>query len=326
MDPSGNARDWWAMFKSPVISGSSQPTHANGTAFWYLDDSSSLKEVSSNVGLQSVSNPLYSVLKPLYPFSESSGYGYLMLNDQLPSGVTDNNRAHAKGFFVFDQNGGIYVEHSTPKFPLDPKSTSSYAFADSTKYGQSYMCVSLDFSNIEALAQTLLVEHPHAYSSYIPSWASSKAPSLTKLADMSDVSSDLQKSTDIKAGRSKFTYLAKSKKWGKDLYKDYIAPFFKSAIYVETWPNGSAENLPSDCSSSYPTYNMNTVVFGSESWTRTKDHSKWAAGQSLLCIGGINRQDSQETRGGGALCKVDSRVGSQMKSVYTSPGSDVEQC
>jgi len=249
-----------------------------------------------------------------------------MFNDQLPSGTTDTGRAHAKGFFVFDKNGGVYIEHSTPKFPLDPKVTPSYSFADSTKFGQSYMCVSLDFSNMEKLAQAIIVAKPHVYSSYVPSWASSAAPSLNALATDTGSSSETQKSVELKAGSTKFTYLAKSKKWGQDLYKDYIAPYFHSTIYVETWPNGVAYNLPSDCSSSNPTYNMDTVQFGTTTWTRTKDHSKWAAGPGLLCIGGINRQDSQFTRGGGALCRQDTRVGNAMKSVYTSSGSVVQPC
>jgi len=317
------------MFKSPILSDEKTiPTRKNGTAFWYTDpDTTTLTEITdSNVGDSSVRNPLYSVLNKLYPFDPSKDLGYIMFNDQLPSGTKDNGRAHAKGFFVFDKNGGIYVEHSTPKFPLDPKTTSSYSFADSTKYGQSYMCVSLDFANMETLAQALLVARPKIYSYYVPSWASSQAPSLNTLATDSGKVSDDQKAVELKAGRTKFTYLAKSKKWGKDLYQDYIAPYFRSTIYTETWPNGAAYDLPSDCSSAYPTYNMNTVQFGTASWLRTKDHSKWAAGPALLCISGINRQDSQFTRGGGALCRQDARVGATMKSVYTSPKSQVESC
>jgi deoxyribonuclease-2 len=203
------------MFKSPIISGASSATRANGTAFWYTDPSTStLTEISSNVGARSTKNPLYNVLKGLYPFDPNSGLGYLMFNDETPSGVTDNNRAHAKGFFVFDKNGGVYVEHSTPKFPLDPQTTSSYGFADSTKYGQSFMCVSIDFTNIESLAQAIIVLNPHVYSYYVPSWAATLSPSLDSLASGTGSSSLLQKAVDIKAGDTKLTYLAKAKKMG----------------------------------------------------------------------------------------------------------------
>jgi len=197
MSPTGKNQDWWAMFKSPILSDSS-PTRKNGTAFWYTDpDTTTLKEqTDSNVGAASTKNPLYNVLHRLYPFDPNSGLGYIMFNDQLPSGTVDSNRAHAKGFFVFDKNGGIYVEHSTPKFPLDPKSTNAYAFADSTRYGQSYMCVSLDFANMETLAQAIFVARPRVYSYYVPSWASSQAPSLNALATDSYSTTELQKAVD----------------------------------------------------------------------------------------------------------------------------------
>ena len=69
---------------------------------------------------------------------------------------------------------------------------------------------------------------------------------------------------------------------------------------------------------------MKTVTFGDASWTRTKDHSKWAAGPSLLCVGGINRQNSQTTRGGGALCRNTVKIGTTMKPVYQN--GEYESC
>lgn len=43
-----------------------------------------------------------------------------------------------------------------------------------------------------------------------------------------------------------FTSFAKSRKFKKELYEDWVAPSLNDNLYVETWRNGGG-NIPSDC-------------------------------------------------------------------------------
>lgn len=58
--------------------------------------------------------------------------------------------------------------------------------------------------------------------------------------------------------------------------------------------------------------NILTLEIDSDSWKTTQDHSKWAittkgfdddtSAHPFACVGGINRQYSQEKRGGATMC------------------------
>ncbi len=68
--------------------------------------------------------------------------------------------------------------------------------------------------------------------------------------------------------------------------------------------------MPSNCTRDpVRVFNVNTVKIGllkNYSFKYTKDHSKWAVSMSpmvnVTCIGGVNRQPSQDDRGGGLMC------------------------
>jgi deoxyribonuclease-2 len=52
--------------------------------------------------------------------------------------------------------------------------------------------------------------------------------------------------------------------------------------------------------------NVKVNLLGTYNFNYTKDHSKWAvsldSSLNVTCLAGINRQNSQNDRGGGALC------------------------
>jgi deoxyribonuclease II len=91
-----------------------------------------------------------------------------------------------------------------------------------------------------------------------------------------------------------FTSFAKSRKFKKELYEDFVAPYFDSGdYYVETWRHGPG-NLDSDCTKPSKVYNIEQIEFKSVNITfkTLRDHSKWMVSQEkkLICVGDINRQ------------------------------------
>lgn len=97
---------------------------------------------------------------------------------------------------------------------------------------------------------------------------------------------------------SQFLSFAKSRKFMKELYEDFVAPHFDAGdYYVETWRHGPG-NLDSDCRRPSKVYNVEQVSFKAENFTfkTMKDHSKWMVSEehSLICVGDINRQVKED--------------------------------
>lgn len=95
---------------------------------------------------------------------------------------------------------------------------------------------------------------------------------------------------------TKFSSFAKSRKFKKELYEDWVAPHYAAGdYYVEAWRHGTG-NIGSDCTKPSKVYNVEEVSFKSESITfkTMRDHSKWMVSDvhSLICVGDINRQVS----------------------------------
>ena len=250
-------------------------------------------------------------------YSASSSQGLLAWNDEHPDGSEPSEVAHAKGLIYFDANGGMYLIHSVPRFP--DISSGSYSYPQSgTVYGQSFMCMSLGSTDVSQVISSLLVTRPGLYVSSASSALISQYYSLQSVMNGNFTRQPLGTSYALRTlGGQRFTLFAKNKEWDSFLYSDLVAPQLNSDLVVESWTNGGEANTdPSFCKNGtidFSIYNAMHIRFGSDTWARSKDHSKWAVGvhNSWVCIGGINRQKSQNLRGGGTCC-------SSMPSVHAS--------
>ena len=77
-----------------------------------------------------------------------------------------------------------------------------------------------------------------------------------------------------------FTSFAKTEKFGKDLYADYVAPSLNMNLMVETWPNGPGK-MNSSCDKPWKVLNIDHLDFKADvkpliDFKTKKDHSKWA--------------------------------------------------
>ncbi|KAH0795669.1 Deoxyribonuclease II family protein [Histomonas meleagridis] len=309
--------NWFAAFKVPKVSDGVS-AHESGLGYFYRDSSTTLQEGPSDLSSKT-SNPIYYSIASLY--SGSSDIGYVLISDQPPSGKSvSGSRAHMKGVFLFDSSNGIYLLHSVPKFPPEP--SSGYSFpASGTTYGQSFLCLTLSHSDMDKIMEILLVDFPYPYASSIPSYAYSSMPTLQKFMNEKWNNNDMTLVRTVKAGTTQFTLYGKHRKWGKDLYHDLLATSYQDNIYANTWSNGVGTN-PSDCSGLFAAYNVLNLNWGSISWKRSKDHSKWGVIGSNVCIGDINRQESQKSRGGGAFCINDIQFSNEIHLLI----DDYETC
>lgn len=341
---SGKAVDWFIMLK-----------HNNSFDYSYLDEKKQSFVASKN-DLEQAEGALYETLTQVakdadgnmkyYSFDEfmeeyentavsrrlltatkKSDYGYVFYNDEKPDGSKSTTYAHAKGIIGFDGTQGFWLIHSMPKWPEIP--TKKYKGLPDKRYGQSFMCLTLDLKNIEKVAEGMIINHPWIYASNLPSSLEKKMPNFAGLIDGDKVKDPTQKSFDLKTvGGHPFTQFAKNKQGLFDLYEDVVAPGINADMATETWQNGG--HLSGNfCKPKYKyqVQNINTVSVNGVEWGTHQDHSKWgistSKGSKWVCVGDINRQTSQAKRGGGTVC---TKYSSKLYAAFNDVAEEIDAC
>ena len=150
-------------------------------------------------------------------------------------------------------------------------------------------------------------QEPQTYQSHIPS-SLPKNDIFNKVANAVDVN-ETDPPCDIvfltAAGES-FRLIAKNRHWAEDFWIDLVGPHLKVGLDVETWRRGTVP----DAEDSDKKHEVEDVLYINLSalkvnyeWHYTKDHAKWGVSETgdWICVADINRQISQEKRGGGTI-------------------------
>ena len=304
LDETGAPVDWWAALKYP-----------HSTTYSYADANNKVFSKSSYDMASDSDGALSQTINQIYKGSKTD-MAYAMYNDESPNGDKWGTAwGHFKGVLGVESDGGFWLVHSVPRLP-ETVANGWKGYPDmATKYGQSMLCTTLSPEEMDKVGTQMQMARGHIYDSNAPSFVKSSMPNLQAAIDGEYVhtadSSVLQIAT---RGGESFTSLVKSHKWGKELYEDLVAPQFQAGVYAETWQNGVGAT-PSFCNNSH-TFNAININHLStpegESWTNSQDHSKWCVtmdrGVKVACIGDINRQHGQLSRGGGTLCFNDNEA------------------
>lgn len=324
-DESGDPVDWFIVLKYP-----------NSPEYAYTDSRNTYHGLyKSPFTLDSVDEgAVAATLRSIYYYNldgntsataERNMIGYVQYNDEWPDNRKHGTGAHSKGVFGFDFNGGFWFIHSIPRFPdFARKKVYPGLPEDEYKYGQSMMCISMGLSDLDIAAAQLLIAYPWTYDAEIP--FGMDLPNMSLLAKEANHHRDHhyyyasnETTSSVKRLKSNegtlFTSFYKSPKWGKYLYEDMVEPYFDVGMMWETWMNGINPD-PTFCSPDHPynSINIRYVRVDGEIWKETQDHSKWGlsiyngvvgSNERIVCIGDMNRQKSQNNRGGGTVCVKD---------------------
>lgn len=324
----GNDVDWFYGYKLPILENDQRQGASQGTAFLYADSSSSGWKLSSE-GIDSPRSAVGLTIKQLFKISK--GEFYALYNDEHPNNKTDSSRGHMKGVLLFNDFNGIWMIHSVPKFPS--RASGTYTYPESGKRnGQSFLCITFPTTHLDEIGKQLVFGQPSVYEKQLPTSFERLYPNLAAAVSGKSPSRKLQRGVGYSSiapltsvGGRRFISFSKHKKYGKDLYSDLVAPELQSSLYVETWLNGGGD-LSSECDTPYKVYNLRSVRPFTYNFKNSNDHSKWAVSTNTdnpwICIGDINRQKSQEGRGGGTMCLADARI----SALYRLAAGDVECC
>ncbi|XP_016074128.1 PREDICTED: deoxyribonuclease-2-alpha isoform X2 [Miniopterus natalensis] len=103
-----------------------------------------------------------------------------------------------------------------------------------------------------------------------------------------------------------FQSFAKFGKFGDDLYSGWLAEALGSNLQVQFWQH-SPGILSSNCSGAQQVLDVTQIAFpgpAGPTFNTTDDHSKWCVAPEgpWACVGDMNRNCGEESRGGGILC------------------------
>jgi len=334
LDENGETVDWWFIYKMP-----------NGFKYAYMDAASKEYTIApfKDRTLDRLDGALGNTLHQIY--TDKKGLGYALYNDDRPTpssklkefvsyikslvgaGTTSATYAHAKGVLATDAERGFWLVHSVPKFPDLGPSTFTWT-ADDT-YGQSFLCMSIAAATVNEVATQLKYFHPDIFDYNMPAALARTVPNLA--AVIKGDSSAGTNVVDITTHDGQvFTSFAKDRKCNSDLYEELVSPTLKIGFNWETWRRG--DECPSVCGDkkgNFDAINVMAMKIGTVSFGYTKDHAKIGIATSYsktdggyICVGDINRMESQRKRGGGTVCFVTKTLYKALASSVTS----VEDC
>ena len=335
----------------------------NSYAFAYNDPSTGAAEVPLAMFEYPMNQTNYPValVRTLQSLSESyaTNFSYLLYNDEPSEDFRPGanytapiSYGHTKGVVAdggslpgIGAQGGLWLLHSTPKFP-EVTGGGQFWFPESEiTYGQTFLCMSLDTDDLDAVGEQLLLTRPFVYKAtglFRPANGTENAthptPSGLLTATYPALASVVAKRWNTSASGTavrslnsgspgkpglNFTSIAKNKEWGGDLWEQLVATHFGSGLLVESWIRGHALGpyCPPNATFPYMVVDAEALVATLPSgdnvtWKETQDHAKWAittspgvhAAANIVCVGDINRMSSQRKRGGGAVCFQDKNL------------------
>lgn len=315
LDENNKPTDWWFIYKVPQLNPGSSNDETTGYEYVYYDatldasaDKSKHKVSKSpnvlNGGTGALNFTLNSVFKPKSPAATT---GWILYNDEMPASTKekdDGNRGHTKGVIAFDtaSKTAYWLLHSWPKF-ADPEAAND----PTPKYGQTYLCLSLDLATAGKIAAQMgNHQEPQVY---FPRTADlPKTDPLFQLAQpLKPNPPGAADAIDLKTiGGLPFKVIAKNKEWNDDFWNDLVGPTLKEDMDVETWIRGPIPPV-ADRDGIHKTFDIKFINLGPLgahwAWPETHDHAKWGitTHSDWVCVGDINRMISQRKRGGGTI-------------------------
>uniref|UniRef100_A0A0N5AHZ8 Deoxyribonuclease II n=1 Tax=Syphacia muris TaxID=451379 RepID=A0A0N5AHZ8_9BILA len=278
-DQNNQPVDWYMALKMPKKSESNPPGISTGHGFYYLDYNKKTFAESS-VPLNSKKQAIGYTLEQLYNNLNNPDVFYLMYNDEEASPTNRNASlnismslkyddvqfGHMKGknikfqqktanrVLLFDGKQGFWLVHSVPQFPPQ----NQYAYPTSgTVYGQNFLCMTFDYSQLGKIGKQLYYNHPLPYFSQLPTHMASEYPDLAKaVASLYKSGGEKSNVEDlITVGGIQFTSFAKTHQFNADLYSTLVANHLQTGLYVETWKRGLQVELVCP-PPTYPVYDI----------------------------------------------------------------------
>lgn len=324
LNESGHPVDWWFAYKLPknATSVKGGGPKSTGYEYLYLDaDTDGLLALSPHTLDQGV-GALHHTVGQVHGRKDPS-VGLVLYNDEIPDATSnDGRKGHTKGLILFDlkTDSAVWLLHSTPRY-VHPESADFPA--NESEYGQTYLCVTLE--NVDTARkiahQMVHQQEPQTYGCRVPDALPDDDPLrlVTQAIDVNDPADPMDLKFSSRGGGA-FRAIAKNRHWNDDFWNDLVGPRLGVDMDVETWRRGtlaSTEDSDEKHDVADVLY-LNLESLGVDwEWHYTKDHAKWgiAEGSHWVCVADINRDTSQEKRGGGTIAFRNKQLWESLKDI-----------
>ncbi|CAF0754494.1 unnamed protein product [Brachionus calyciflorus] len=357
----GEPIDWFTLYKLPKKAQKILNTHkklhnefiSQGTAYTYMTNQHQEWRLS-NLNINDTFSLPGRTLQQIY--SNDSSIGYIFYNDQADQVTMING--HTKGVILFNENNAVWIVHSIPHYPPKKSENSYFIRPSQCVFGQSMLCMSFKFDQLDQIGRQMLFNYPQVYDYYIPEKLKNSnngiLDNLMAVINKQHVTTEPWHSVKELRTRGGEVMLSISKfsNFKDDLYSGLVSNVLNSNLLTETWNNGQG-TLRSNCTAQWNVLNIKTVNFevANLKFSVHNDHSKWAVTYEednsineylynygdesnelarneiqvpkVACLGDINRQIDQFKRAGGTVCFLNNtRVWEQFHNLVY----EVEEC
>jgi deoxyribonuclease-2 len=219
-----------------------------------------------------------------------SWVGWMAYNDDPWGPEACFTGGHAKGIVVWDEARVGWLVHSVPSWPASFDGRHVSDLEDhQTKYGQSFVWLNLYRDQLDIVMRQLTLMEVHVCirggQSVVPDASTEPSGCLFRTVLLAPG----------------VMHVAKSARWGKDLFEDLLCSEFGGYCLAETWLRPRCEPTEHVTDVEMVRWPGTGVVYH-----ESHDHSKWAvADNGWTFIGDINRMTSQRHRGGGGVVLID---------------------
>lgn len=304
----GQEVDWYILYKLPKSTG-------DGLTYLYMDQTTKGWKTSREK-INSSSGTVANTLRPLLDYykKKTEGFGYILYNDQPPNPFkpVSPSFGHSKGVVMLSKMTGVWLSHSTPRFPT----YQNYDFWPSSGNinGQTFICVTYRYEEFKNIGVQLKYIHVFPYDFVMPPTFHNELKCVAQRSCYPKTEPWFSVKTLTSRKGLQFKSIAKYSRFRDDLYSGLIVNFAKQELFAKSW-GIMRQPLPSNCSTTIPhfVYNIKSINPNRRGpFLDTVDHSKWCVTPSgdFTCIADMNREVSQMSRGGGAICTDDLNVGS----------------
>ncbi|OIN82985.1 deoxyribonuclease II family protein [Francisella sp. TX07-6608] len=326
LDNQGNPVSWWMIIKKPDLQNTDQP-HAiyidsrTDSNYQYIKDihdpNNALLQTIQSIGTINTPEILNNQKKACADYGNCS----LLYSDQTPTQTVGSKYSHSKGIISFNENKGIWILHSLPKFPYIDANKIISDFSKNSNIndnGQMFFCLTINKSKqfkkiIKHLQKIKVNFYPNLPNEFYPKNKKGTSDKMLKTKiNIKSVTYDANDQTQFTSYGRKYL-----KPNNNDIY-EYYAKLKSIVLKVRHWFTSKAKELKENNNIKY----IREMHFPSllSSWGETQDdHSKWALSESgnHICVGDLNRENAQKERGGQILCFENARLWNILNSMIT---------